>query len=271
MATPLIEEWANATENELKQIEGVCLDIDDTLSTHGKLTAQAFEALWRLKKAGLFVVPITGRPAGWCDHIARFWPVDAVVGENGAFTFFLQDGKLKRYETPCEPSAEESKKKLIALKGVIAVHFPGVQFASDQNYREFDLAIDFCEDVPAWTQEEMDRLVALCEQSGAHAKVSSIHVNTWFGDYDKRKGFESFLSFQNKNEGKPFPAWERWLFIGDSPNDEPLFKSFKYSVGVSNLKKFLNRFKNPPRWLTIGESGEGFVEMADKMISIRKK
>ena len=60
-------------------------DIDDTLTTHGKLTAAAYAALERLQRAGKLVIPITGRPAGWCDHIARMWPVDAVVGENGAF------------------------------------------------------------------------------------------------------------------------------------------------------------------------------------------
>src|SRR5262249_57511345 len=70
-----------------RRIRGVLADIDDTITTDGKLTAAAYGALERLQAAGFRVVPITGRPAGWCDHIARMWPVDAVVGENRAFYF----------------------------------------------------------------------------------------------------------------------------------------------------------------------------------------
>src|SRR4051812_18334202 len=95
-----MKPWKSVKPSELKGLVGVCLDIDDTLSTEGQLTADAYEALWRLKAAGHAVVPITGRPAGWCDHIARFWPVDAVVGENGAFTFYMEGGVRRRIDTP---------------------------------------------------------------------------------------------------------------------------------------------------------------------------
>mgnify|MGYP000314140842 CR=1 FL=1 len=71
---------------DLAACTGLLFDIDDTLTTDGRLTAEAYGALEALKRNGRIVVPITGRPAGWCDHIARMWPVDAVVGENGAFT-----------------------------------------------------------------------------------------------------------------------------------------------------------------------------------------
>ena len=71
----------------LANIRGVFFDIDDTLTSEGRLTASAYSALERIQAAGLLCVPVTGRPAGWCDHIARMWPVDGVVGENGAFWF----------------------------------------------------------------------------------------------------------------------------------------------------------------------------------------
>ena len=71
----------------LDRIRYVLTDIDDTVTTDGRLPAKSYDALERLQNAGLAVIPITGRPAGWCDMIARFWPVDAVVGENGAFYF----------------------------------------------------------------------------------------------------------------------------------------------------------------------------------------
>jgi hypothetical protein len=256
--------FAQASSEELKNVRGVCLDIDDTLSTHGKLTAEAYSALWKLKETGFYVVPITGRPAGWCDHFARFWPVDAIVGENGAFAFFMKDGVRKRIDTPTQDKPEALKHRLKALAEKIRARFPHARWASDQDYREYDLAIDIREDVPAWPQADVDALLKLCHDDGAHAKLSSIHVNTWFGDYDKRKGFEHWLKSGVAPQG--IPSWDQWLFIGDSPNDEPMFAAFKYTVGVANLSKYLGRLKDPPRWITSRESGGGFSEMAEKLI-----
>ena len=259
-------DWSQATDQELAQIKGVCLDIDDTLSTHGKLTDEAYTALWDLKRKGFAVVPVTGRPAGWCDHIARFWPVDAVIGENGAFVFYMSGGVLKRLNTPGgEPSLSARKKKLEALGAVILKKFPHARWASDQNYREYDLAIDFCEDVPAWPRSDVDQLLALCHAEGANAKLSSIHVNAWYGAFDKRKGFENWLASGAPGISGPIPTDDQWLFIGDSPNDEPLFEKFKWSVGVANLKNYLDRVKHPPRWITTSESGAGFAEMTQAL------
>jgi hypothetical protein len=263
--------WAQAQPTDLARVKGVCLDIDDTLSSSGKLTSEAFDALWSLKKAGFAVVPITGRPAGWCDHIARFWPVDAVVGENGAFVFSMEGGKRRRLDTLGEDAGttDERRERLEELGRKIRKRFPHAEWASDQAYREYDLAIDFCEDVPAWPREDVDALLELCKNEGAHAKLSSIHVNAWFGDFDKRSGLENWLFHGAPGLKGPVPAWDEWLFIGDSPNDEPLFASFHMSVGVANLAKYLDRLKNPPRWITPGESGTGFAEMARKLVSNR--
>lgn len=245
----------------LAKTKGLCFDIDDTFSTHGKITAQAFQALWDLKNAGFKLIPVTGRPAGWCDHIARFWPVDAVVGENGAFTLFMNEGKLHRFDTLTESENTAAKSKLFALRSRIEKEFSGVRFASDQAYREFDLAIDFCEDVSPWEESEVARLVQVCESEGAIAKISSIHVNTWFGKYTKIEGIEKFLaSPAAKKLG--LPEMENLIFAGDSPNDEPMFATFTESVGVANVKKYLPSMKSPPKYITEGEAGLGFAELA---------
>lgn len=259
-----MKPWKSATGAELAGIRGICLDIDETLSTRGKLTAEAYGALWRLKQAGYRVVPVTGRPAGWCDMIARFWPVDAVVGENGAFSFFMHEGRRERLTTP--GAARDPRPEIERLGAKVRERFPHASWASDQAYREYDLAIDFCEDVPAWQRAEVEELVRLCEHQGAHAKVSSIHVNAWFGDYDKYRGLTHLLS---SFPGGALPRSEEWLFIGDSPNDEPLFARFGASVGVANLREFSDRLKSPPRWITQAESGAGFCEMADRLVSIK--
>ncbi len=262
-----ITSWTNAGDEELKKIKGVCLDVDDTLSTNGKLTAEAYSALWALYKSGIATVVVTGRCAGWCDHIARFWPVDAVVGENGAFVFFMKDAKRTRLDYP---GSIESLKKLAQVRKKMENKFPFVSWASDQSYREYDLAIDFCEDVPPWSEEKIQNVLDFCKKEGAVAKLSSIHINLWFGEQSK-SGMVSYWLKQGApglEKRMPPPSWGEWLFVGDSPNDESLFKAFEFSVGVANLRRFISKIKHPPRWITDKNSGEGFCEVVGRLLKL---
>ena len=243
-------------------IRGVLTDIDDTLSTHGRLTAAAYTALENLRAAGKLVIPITGRPAGWCDHIARMWPVDAVVGENGAFYMHHDDRTRKLVSRFTAGVAERAtnRARLEAIGEKILHAVPGTALASDQRYRATDLAIDFCEDVPPLPRAAIDRIVALMEAEGMTAKVSSIHVNGWFGDYDKLAMTRTLLAevFAVDLDAER----ERFVFVGDSPNDAPMFGYFPNSVGVANVIPFLDRIATPPAYVTRGEAGAGFVELA---------
>jgi HAD superfamily hydrolase (TIGR01484 family) len=171
-----------------RQIRFVLCDIDDTLTLEGRLPACAYAALEHLRQADFTVIPVTGRPAGWCDHIARMWPVDAVVGENGAFYFRHDDASrrmLREYWN--EATRGDERRRLDEIARQILLEVPGAAVAADQSYRETDLAIDYCEDVSPLGAEAVARIVAIFEAAGATAKVSSIHVNGWFGDHDKRK------------------------------------------------------------------------------------
>ncbi len=260
--------FASVPESTLKRIRGVCFDIDDTFSSHGKITSPAFESLWRLKNVGYLLVPVTGRPAGWCDHIARFWPVDAVVGENGAFIYYLDGEKRRRSMLPPGADLNAASKKA-ALQAKILAKFPHAKFASDQLFRENDLAIDICEDVPAWPSADVDALLALCESEGAVAKLSSIHVNTWYGDFNKRKGLEHWFASQMPGVARPVPfVNEEWIYLGDSPNDEPMFDFFRHSVGVKNVEPYLERMKHPPKYIAEFESGDGFKSVADRLLEL---
>jgi HAD superfamily hydrolase (TIGR01484 family) len=250
-------------------IQGVLTDIDDTLSTHGRITALAYTAMERLHAAGLLVIPVTGRPAGWCDHIARMWPVDAVVGENGAL-YMRHDaraGKLRTYFStpPDERRAQRERLALIATK--ILREVPGCAVASDQGYRESDLAIDFCEDVPRLSADSVARIVALMRSEGLTAKVSSIHVNGWFGAYDKLTMTRQLLAEEFGVDLDQ--ARERLVFVGDSPNDAPMFEYFPYSVGVANVRVFGGCGGSPPRYVTERESGAGFAELTDFLLAGR--
>ncbi len=249
-----------------RAIRGVLADIDDTITTHGRLTATAYAALERLRAAGKLVVPITGRPAGWCDHIARMWPVDAVVGENGAFYMHHDEKRRVLRRRFLAPDAERARNraKLADIGAMILREVPGTALASDQNYRETDLAIDFCEDVAPLPRAEVERIVALMQGAGMTAKVSSIHVNGWFGDYDKlamtRTLFSEVFGIDLDAERA------RYVFVGDSPNDAPMFAYFPNAVGVANVRAFLDRIPTPPAYVAVAEAGDGFAELAQALL-----
>lgn len=246
------------------RIRGLLFDIDDTLSTEGRLTAEAYAAMERLQRAGRLVVPVTGRPAGWCDHIARMWPVDAVVGENGAFYFRHRDGRLlKRYQDG-ERARAEHRARLDAIGRRIVAEVPGCALASDQAYRETDLAIDYCEDVPRLPLEAAERIAGLMRAAGLNAKISSIHVNGWFGSYDKLSMAKRLLAEQFSVDLDA--ANEQLAFAGDSPNDAPMFAFFEHSVGVANVARFAGRLAAEPKYVTRGASGAGFVELAAHLL-----
>ena len=249
-----------------KSIRYVLTDIDDTLTWHGLLPAAALAAMERLRDAGVGVVPITGRPAGWCDHIARMWPVAAVVGENGAF-YYRYNRELRKMERSYFKTAEAravDRSRLETLKAEILAEVPGCAVSADQAFREADLAIDFCEDVPQLSATDVDRIVRMFEAAGAQAKISSIHVNGWFGDYDKltmtRRLFQA--AFQEDLEA----IKSQVIFAGDSPNDQPMFGFFPNAVGVANVRGFSDRMSVLPAWVTRREGGLGFAELVDILL-----
>lgn len=242
-------------------IRFVAADIDDTLSTAGKLGAQAYAALEALQRAGKKVIPVTGRPAGWCDHIARMWPVDAVVGENGAFYFWFAEGRLGKRFLDDAATRARKRAELDAIAKAILAEVPGAAIASDQPYRETDLAIDYCEDVPALPVAAAERIASRMREAGLTAKVSSIHVNGWFGRYDKLATLRQLFA---ERFGLELAAVSRQVvYVGDSPNDAPMFEFFENSVGVANVRRFPGL---RPVYLTQAEAGAGFAELAAHLL-----
>lgn len=248
------------SELDTKDIAGIFFDIDDTFSSHGKIRSEAYSAIWKLKEAGKIVVPVTGRPAGWCDHIARMWPVNAVVGENGALYFMMKNNKLVKTYAADKSQRELYKKKLSEIRDEILREVPGTALASDQDYREFDLAIDFCEDVPRIPESGINKIVEIAKKYDTITKVSSIHVNIWFGTHTKLTTTKLFVKNELKMDLDKNNA--RFVFCGDSQNDEPMFEYFKNSIGVANVMNFKDRLKTFPTYITTKESGAGFAEMA---------
>ncbi|HJS36630.1 MAG TPA: HAD-IIB family hydrolase [Burkholderiales bacterium] len=249
---------------DASRLRGLLFDIDDTLTTDGRLTAEAYGALERLHAAGRRSVAVTGRPAGWCDHIARMWPVDAVVGENGAFYFHYANGRLHRRYHDADDVRAAKRARLGAIAERILAEVPGTALASDQPYREADLAVDYCEDVPRLPLADAERIAALMRRAGLTAKISSIHVNGWFGDYDKLAMTKTL--FAERFGADLDRANVEYAFAGDSPNDAPMFAYFANSVGMANVRRFAGHLAAEPKFVAAHEAGAGFAELVGHLL-----
>jgi len=256
-----------------REIRGILFDIDDTFTFLGKIPPGAFSSLWDAKSAGLILAPITGRPAGWADHMARMWPVDGIIGENGAF-YFCSDRKGKHLKQHffVEDASERARnqERLREIFVEVKKAFPTARLAVDQPYRVCDLAVDFCEDVrPPLTIEDARRIQEIFERGGARAKISSIHVNAWFGDYDKltmcKRYFRQEYAIDLEAEK------DRFLFCGDSPNDSPMFAFFPFSVGVAGVRLFQEAglMDHMPSYIAEQDGGLGFEETVKSVLEGR--
>jgi len=261
-----MDNISTMSKQQLNEVKIILTDIDDTLTTDGRLKSNAYSALENLSNSGFIVIPVTGRCAGWCDHIARMWPVNGVVGENGAFFFSYDHQSKKMQQTYCQ-TPKERKENHLALHEIqktLLNNVSGSALASDQDYRHTDLAIDFAEDVATLSSNKIKEIVTIAENAGAIAKVSSIHVNCWIGSHNKLSTslttLEQVFGVSNSN------IQNEVLFIGDSPNDSMMFDYFNKSVGVANVMDFIKELDKPPKYITLNHSGEGFVELADSLL-----
>ena len=268
--TPTPVPLASLSPARLAALRWVLTDIDDTLTTEGVLTAEAYAAIAALTAAGIRVVPVTGRPAGWCDLIARQWPVAAVVGENGAlwYAYDAAARRMRRWYAEDDATRTAKAAALHALAADAMRAVPGTAIAADQPFRLFDVAVDFCEDVPPLPIEAANRVAEIFRAGGAAAKVSSIHVNAWMGEWDKRAGLGAlFAALWQPLES----VLDAVAYLGDSPNDSPLFAAIPLSVGVANVLPFLPTMPHPPAFITSAPAGAGFCEFAAALLQARAR
>ncbi|WP_136067793.1 HAD-IIB family hydrolase [Modicisalibacter radicis] len=265
-----MQRLQDADIDALQSIDVVLTDVDDTLTRHGRLGAATLAAMERLARAGIRLVPVTGGCAGWCDHIVRAWPVAAVIGESGAFRFLkTPGGGLDQCFVRPREQLRDEQSRLLALAERALAAVPRARLAADQPYRLADVAIDHAQDVaPPLERDAIGRLVGAMREGGASARASSIHVNAWFGDHDKASMASRVLE---QDFGLSLEQQrQRVLFIGDAPNDESLFRSYPASVGVANIAVHLDTMQAHPRWLCTASHGEGFVEMAERLMASRR-
>ena len=266
MSAPL--PFAQATDDELGRVRGVITDIDDTLTRAGELEVEAVQALHDLRADGLHVLAITGRPLGMVETLARVLPVSAAVGENGIGYFIREGRKLHPGYLMDEDQLEAGKAKIDALRDKVAAAFPQVRITKDDHLRKWDLAWDIGEE-DHHDQATIDALSELIEAEGFLAVVSSIHSHAQLEPWNKATGAQGTLKIMGLTGDDE--DWSRWLFIGDSKNDAPAFEFFPLTVGVANIEHHLARLPKQPRYITAGDRGKGFAEMAARVIAARAK
>ncbi len=249
------------------RIHGVLTDIDDTLTTDGAITPDALDALHRLRAAGLPVLAITGRPAGWSEAFALAWPVDAIVAENGAVALWRGgDGLLCRDYLQDGAARATNFERLQATAQRVLSALPKTRLATDSPGRETDIAIDHSE-FAHLSETEIAQVVTLMRGDGLNATVSSIHINGWIGDHDKLAGARWIV---RTRLGRDLDAeLDHWVYVGDSTNDAGMFGHFPHSVGVANVARFWAALSHHPRFVTQGERGAGFTELANAVLSAR--
>ncbi len=266
-----LDLWPPAARRD---VVGVFTDIDDTLTTERAITPDALQALADLKAAGLMVIPITGRPIGWCEPFmagpaGSTWPVDAMVAENGAVAFTRGSGAqptlVKRYQQDTAiRSATQARMREIAA--MVAAEVPGVNLSRDSVGRETDLAFDYAE-FDQHPPETVQQVLALLQREGMQTTVSSIHIHGCFGDFNKWQGAQWIVrALWGRDLAQ---EQDRWVFVGDSGNDQAMFQHLPHSVGVANIARCAPQLAHLPRYVTQGERGAGFAEVARAILAAR--
>ena len=270
-----LNTWSHQVRS---RITGIFTDIDDTLTTDGAITPDALGALDELKASGLSVIAITGRPVGWSVPFAVAWPVDAIVAENGAV--LLQNIRknelrpkeygykqlLKSYQQSHLVRADNFARMQQISRRILS-DVPGTLLAQDSAGRETDMAIDHSE-FTHLPPEKIAQVVSIMQAEGMNATVSSIHINGWFGSHNKLTGAcWAVLELFGRDLT---PEISNWTYVGDSTNDQLMFEAFPNSIGVANVRRFEAQLANLPRYITVGERGAGFAEVARALLAVQK-
>ncbi len=253
---------------DASNVVGVLTDVDDTLTRDGQLCSATYAAMAALKAKGVLVVPVTGRSSGWGHMMMTTWPVDAVVAESGG-TYFLRQHERVRMHYFDEN--RQKRLELLQLCNRLISQEPTFAYAVDNAFRTVDVAIDYNESVDRVPQPLVDRLIAAIKVAGFQARASSIHVNAWYGEFDKAPTALKVIEQLSTDLFRPNLAdANNWIFVGDAPNDASMFGVFQKSVAVANIQPYLEsskeQFSALPCYVCKGSFGEGFQELADHIL-----
>ncbi|MBL8740457.1 MAG: HAD hydrolase family protein [Myxococcales bacterium] len=254
------------TPAEALAIDHFVFDLDDTLLDDGALGERAYASLFRLREAGIQLVACTGRPAGWAEIVARQWPIEQAIAENGAVAWQRNGaGRVVLWDPAPAGERAERRRRLLALRDEILRGLPEMTLADDNGGRITDITFDIGEhrrvDPPI-----VDSARALAIAAGVETFTSSVHFHITLDKTDKAAGFIAAGAALAGN-GRSFA---RAGFAGDSSNDAAAFAAFGVSFGVANVRRHLHALPMPPTFVSDGEMGAGFAEIAEAIVAKRR-
>jgi HAD superfamily hydrolase (TIGR01484 family) len=254
---------------EAKRLRGLLFDLDDTVLTHGLLTREAYDALWRLRDAGMKLVAVTGRPCGWGEVIARQWPVDGCVTENGAVAVVREGAGVARRDACEEAERRQRRARLAQLVVRVREAVPEARLTDDVELRRSDVTWDVGERMRL-PDERVRAVIAEIAAAGARWSRSSVHLHATFDADDKASGAVRFCAHELREE--PGAALWRFAFAGDSGNDAACFAAFRTTFGVANVRGCVTAgaLSVPPRFVAARPMGEGFAEIAAAILRARR-
>src|SRR5258706_3130599 len=249
---------------EARGLRGVLFDLDDTLLSHGALTREAYGALWDLRDAGMRLVAVTGRPSGWGEVIARQWPIDAAVTENGAVHIVREGKGIARIEACDEAERRSRRLRLASLVERVREIVPEARLADDVDARRSDVTWDIGERVRL-PEDRIAAIVAEIRAAGARTTQSSVHLHATYDGDDKASGAIEFLRASFSEDAGSAVA--SYAFVGDSANDAACFAAFRTTFGVANVRDYAAKMSVPPKWIASKAMGDGFAEIARALLT----
>lgn len=259
-----MQDLSFASAAQFADVQFVLTDMDETLTYQGQLHASTYLALERLRNHGICVIPVTAAPAGWCDQMARMWPVDGVIAENGGLFLRRSTGGhgVERHYWHSPDDLAQARARLLTISRMVKQKVPQAELADDQDFRLTSLA--YRRTVADVDHRILDALVS----AGAEATINNLWVLGWAGDYNKLSMALRVLHERYRVDADA--AKQLVAYSGDSINDAPMFGYFRHTAGVCTVVDSLPQLPVPPRWITQGPGGAGFVEFADAIISSRR-
>lgn len=255
---------AHWPEDERRRIGGVLTDIDDTLTTHGRMLPEVLSALGRLQSAGMLLVAVTGRPTYWAMPLLRLCGFDAVIAENGASAFWRESGAIRSWFYADEATRREHRRQLEAFVPVLQRRFPDIAVAEDAPQRVGDLAFDIGENISPLPANEVREVLEFMRANRFHAAASSIHAHASLAQFCKQATSQHILAEVFGIDDRV--ACDTFAFIGDSGNDARMFAHYPHAVGVANIASHLDRLETLPAYVTPSPYGTGFVEFAEAIL-----
>lgn len=246
-----------------RRLAGVLFDLDDTLLDRGRLSVAALTSLYRLSEAGLILVGVTGRPAGWGQVLARQWPVSGMVTENGIIALVQRNHRVQVLDRASSEQRAARRQRLGELVAELCARFPELEPSDDVAGRIADFSFDIAESRQL-EASVVHAATELARERGARVVRSSIQLHLSFDGDDKASGALRFLQLVHGVDATR--ARQRFAFIGDSENDAPCFAAFEHSFGVANLQ---GRPSVLPAYRASQPMGAGFAEITGVLLDGR--